>query len=143
MFFRMFLLLPTCEIFLILPNSFENARPFDSGQPAPVRRALPTFPATIQSRKISEFRSRKRKSKMRLRCGELIYHSYSPFIMGCINYRFPFGARESHQTGFIFRLSHIVGGPPNPALVGIDTSLGDIPQSDLRLTINYIGSYAD
>ena len=50
----MFLLLPTCEIFLILPNSFENARPFDSGQPAPVRRALPTFPATIQSRKISE-----------------------------------------------------------------------------------------
>ena len=66
-----------------------------------------------------------------------------PVIMGCINDRFPFGAGESHQTGFIFRLSHIVGGPPNPALVGIDTSLGDIPQSDLRLTINYIGSYAD
>jgi hypothetical protein len=67
-----------------------------------------------------------------------------PVIVGCINYRFPFGAGESHQTGFIFRVSRIDPNPPNPgSLVGIDTRLGDIPASDLQLTISDIGSYAD
>jgi hypothetical protein len=67
-----------------------------------------------------------------------------PVVFGCVNYRFPFGAGESHQTGFIFRVLRVDSGGPQPgALVGIDTRLGDIPVSDLRLQIGYVGSYAD
>jgi hypothetical protein len=67
-----------------------------------------------------------------------------PVIISCINYRFPFGAGEGHQTGIIMKLDRIDPNPPQPGTsVGIDTKLGPIPAGDLRLTISPVGSYAD
>jgi hypothetical protein len=67
-----------------------------------------------------------------------------PIILGCINYRFPFGPKDGHQTGIILTLNRIAHEPPNPGVsVGIDPRLGTIEPENLRLTISHWGSYAD
>jgi hypothetical protein len=69
-----------------------------------------------------------------------------PSIMACINYKFPFGGAESHQTGLIWNItlkSQRESPAPEKMIIPCSPTQPDISPGDLDKFVSPIGSYAD
>ena len=143
----------------VFPHTFVSTNPADALDPKEQRRQCEIYrnrpPAPNEmgftyfpgdepiEQKVTTYISKGEIAAV-LNCEPPTLRFIFPVILGCINYRFPFGPKDGHQTGIMLSLNRVAREPPNPGVsVGINPDLGILQPDDLRLTLSYIGSYAD